>query len=70
MGEQKYALYVEGKCESIGTLRESTLEAVDEISQATGRNYRTEPVSDERAKKITDSITKLSPRLERLFSKS
>mgnify|MGYP001582549843 FL=1 len=34
MSEQKYALYVEGENEPIGTLRESTLEAVDEIHQA------------------------------------
>ena len=69
MSEQKYALYVEGENEPIGTLRESTLEAVDEIHQAKGKNYRTEPISDERASEIKESITRLSPTLERLFSK-
>jgi hypothetical protein len=69
MEKQKYAFYVEGKNEPIGILRESTLRAVDEIFQITGKNYRTEPVSDERAKEITDSITRLSPELEKLFSK-
>ena len=41
MVEQKYAIYVEGKNEPIGTLRESTLGAVNEIAQATGKKYRT-----------------------------
>jgi len=69
MTEQYYALYVEGKENPIGTLRDSTLAAVDEIAQATGKKYRTEPITPEQAKAITESITRCSPDLERLLSK-
>jgi len=67
MVEQHYALYVEGKDNPIGTLRDSTLGAIDEIAEATGEKYRTEPVTPEEAKVIRESITRLSPRIEKFL---
>lgn len=68
MTEQYYALYVEGKENPIVTLRDSTLAAAHEIAQATGKKYRTEPITPEQAKAIKESITKCSPDLERLLT--
>ncbi len=69
MEEQKYALYVEGKDTPIGTIRDSTLGALDEIGLITRKRYRTEPITTERAREITESITKISPSSEKFFSR-
>ena len=67
MEEQYYALYVEGREDPIGTLRDSTLGVVDGISGATGKKYRTEPISSGQATAITKSITRLSPNIEKFI---
>jgi hypothetical protein len=69
MVEQHYALYVEGEEEPIGTLRDSTIEAVEVVANATGEKYRTEPITFEQAKEIKDSLTRLPPKLEALLNK-
>jgi hypothetical protein len=67
MAEQLYALYVEGKEEPIGTLRDSMLGAVDEIAKASGKKYRTEPITPEKAEAIRESLTQCSSDIERLL---
>lgn len=66
MAEQNYATY--GREVPIGTLRDSTLPAVDEIAKATGETFRVESITPEQARAIRESITRLSPNIERLLT--
>ena len=70
MEERHYALYVEGKDKPMGTLRDSTLSALDEIKEATGKKYRTEIITSEQAEQITrDILPKCSEVVEMILSK-
>ena len=56
MVEQSYALYVEGRENPIGVLRDSTLSSVDELKKSSGIDYRVEPITSEEARNIRDRI--------------
>lgn len=67
MTEQRYAVYAVGKEKPIGTLRDSTLPALEKIKAATGENYTIEPITQEQAEQITRDITRCSPGIEALI---
>jgi|ETNmetMinimDraft_2_1059921.scaffolds.fasta_scaffold43240_3 hypothetical protein len=57
MDEQKYALYETGNELPIGTLRTSSLSAINAFEENTEKKYVAIPVTEEEADEITKRIT-------------
>jgi hypothetical protein len=70
MDEQIYAVYVNGEETPIGTVRDSTLGAISQMAEASGKKYRIEPINSEQAKRIRNSILNipLSPNIEKILA--